>query len=135
VAVECQPVLTDRLDMLGPGVAQDYVDPVMGEVTAGVAADRPGADDRDAFPHDLLPVSCLSHDKLAARETIPKTCEGEQMNWTERRERFHAILSGNRCVHPGSVYDAISARIAEDLGFEVGMFSRSIGSMSVLGAP
>jgi oxaloacetate decarboxylase len=57
------------------------------------------------------------------------------MNWTERRERFRAILSGNRCVHPGSVYDAISARIAEDLGFEVGMFAGSIGSMSVLGAP
>src|SRR3954466_14533987 len=57
------------------------------------------------------------------------------MNWTERRERFRALLAGNRCVHPGSVYDAISARIAEDLGFEVGMFSGSIGSMSVLGAP
>jgi carboxyvinyl-carboxyphosphonate phosphorylmutase len=57
------------------------------------------------------------------------------MNWTERRERFRAILSGNRCVHPGSVYDAISARIAEDLGFEVGMLAGSIGSMSVLGAP
>jgi carboxyvinyl-carboxyphosphonate phosphorylmutase len=38
-------------------------------------------------------------------------------------------------VHPGSVYDAISARIAEDLGFEVGIFSGSIGSMAVLGAP
>jgi carboxyvinyl-carboxyphosphonate phosphorylmutase len=57
------------------------------------------------------------------------------MNWTERRERFRAILSGNRCVHPGSVYDAISARIAEDLGFEAGMFAGSIGSMAVLGAP
>src|SRR6266403_5097605 len=57
------------------------------------------------------------------------------MNWTERRTRFRAICSGHRCVHPGSVYDAISARIAEDLGFEVGMFSGSIGSMSVLGAP
>ena len=57
------------------------------------------------------------------------------MNWTERRERFRASLAGNRCVHPGSVYDAISARIAEDLGFEVGIFSGSIGSMSVLGAP
>ncbi len=40
-----------------------------------------------------------------------------------------------RGVHPGSVYDAISARIAEDLGFEVGIFSGSIGSMTVLGAP
>jgi carboxyvinyl-carboxyphosphonate phosphorylmutase len=44
-------------------------------------------------------------------------------------------MAGNRCVHTGSVYDAISARIAEDLGFEVGIFSGSIGSMSVLGAP
>ena len=57
------------------------------------------------------------------------------MNWTPRRERFRTLFSANRCVHPGSVYDAISARIAEDLGFEVGMFSGSIGSMSVLGAP
>ncbi|HJU20315.1 MAG TPA: isocitrate lyase/PEP mutase family protein [Stellaceae bacterium] len=57
------------------------------------------------------------------------------MHWTPRRERFRAILSGPRCVHPGSVYDAISARIAEDLGFETGMFAGSIASFSVLGAP
>ena len=57
------------------------------------------------------------------------------MHWTERRERFRALLAGDRCVHPGSVYDAVSARIAEDLGFEVGMFAGSIGSLSVLGAP
>jgi len=57
------------------------------------------------------------------------------MHWTERRERLRAILAGSRCVHPGSVYDAISARIAEDVGFEVGMFAGSTGSLSVLGAP
>jgi carboxyvinyl-carboxyphosphonate phosphorylmutase len=57
------------------------------------------------------------------------------MHWTPRRERFRAILSGPRCVHPGSVFDAISARIAEDLGFETGMFAGSIASFSVLGAP
>ena len=57
------------------------------------------------------------------------------MDWTERRTRFRALLAGSRCVHPGSVYDAISARIAEELGFEVGIFSGSIGSMAVLGAP
>lgn len=57
------------------------------------------------------------------------------MNWTERRDRFRSLLAGNRCLHPGSVYDAISARIAEDLGFEIGMFSGSVGSMAVLGAP
>jgi len=57
------------------------------------------------------------------------------MNWTDRRERTRALLAGNKCVHPGSVYDAVSARIAEDLGFELGMFAGSIGSLSVLGAP
>ena len=57
------------------------------------------------------------------------------MDWTERRERFRAILTGSRCFHPASVYDAMSARIAEDLGYEVGMLAGSTGSMSVLGAP
>ena len=57
------------------------------------------------------------------------------MHWTDRRDRYRAILAGPRCVHPGSVYDAISARIAEDLGFEVGMLAGSTGSLSVLGAP
>jgi oxaloacetate decarboxylase len=57
------------------------------------------------------------------------------MNWTDRRERFRAILDGNACIHPGSVFDPISARIAEDIGFEVGMFAGSVASMTVLGAP
>src|ERR1700734_1272974 len=65
----------------------------------------------------------------------PRTAGDWTMDWTEQRTRFRPLLAGNRCVHPGSVYDAISARIAEDLGFEVGIFSGSIGSMSVLGAP
>ena len=57
------------------------------------------------------------------------------MNWTPRRERFRALLSGERCVHPGSVYDPLTARMAEDLGFEVGMFAGSTASLTVLGAP
>ena len=57
------------------------------------------------------------------------------MNLTERRRAFREVLEGERCVHPGSVYDPISARIAEDLGFEVGMFAGSIASATVLGAP
>ncbi len=55
--------------------------------------------------------------------------------WSERRKRFRAILAGQRCVYPGSVFDPVSARIAEDLGFEVGMFAGSIASLAVLGAP
>jgi oxaloacetate decarboxylase len=57
------------------------------------------------------------------------------MYWTERRERYRAVLAGDACIHPGSVFDPISARIAEDLGFEVGMFAGSIASYTVLGAP
>jgi carboxyvinyl-carboxyphosphonate phosphorylmutase len=57
------------------------------------------------------------------------------MNLTERRQRFREILGGDVCVHPGSVFDPISARFAEDLGFEVGMFAGSIASATVLGAP
>ena len=57
------------------------------------------------------------------------------MDWTHRRERFRAVLEGDACVHPASVHDPISARIAEDLGFEVGMFAGSVASMTVLGAP
>ena len=57
------------------------------------------------------------------------------MDYTNRRERYRAVLAGDVCVHPGSVFDPISARLAEDLGFEVGMFAGSIASGTVLGAP
>jgi oxaloacetate decarboxylase len=57
------------------------------------------------------------------------------MHWTKRRERFRAILGGGACVHPASVFDPLSARIAEDLGFELGMYAGSTGSLTVLGAP
>jgi carboxyvinyl-carboxyphosphonate phosphorylmutase len=57
------------------------------------------------------------------------------MNLTERRQRYRAILDGDRCVHPASVFDAISARAAEDLGFEIGFLAGSIASGTVLGAP
>ncbi len=57
------------------------------------------------------------------------------MNWADRRARFRAVLTGPVCMHPGSVHDPVSARIAEDLGFEVGMFAGSTGSLAVLGAP
>src|SRR5713226_2240382 len=57
------------------------------------------------------------------------------MPFRQRREKLRAILSGPTCVRPGSVYDAISIRIAEDLGFEVGMFGGSVASLAVLGDP
>ena len=38
-------------------------------------------------------------------------------------------------MRPASVYDAISMRIADDLGFEVGMFGGSVASLAILGDP
>jgi carboxyvinyl-carboxyphosphonate phosphorylmutase len=57
------------------------------------------------------------------------------MTFQKRRETLRAILSGPACIRPGSVYDAISIRIAEDLGFELGMFGGSVASLAVLGDP
>ena len=54
---------------------------------------------------------------------------------TDRRKQYRRVLEGSACVHPASVFDAMSARMAESLGFEVGMFAGSIASAIVLGAP
>lgn len=53
----------------------------------------------------------------------------------ERRNRFRAVLAGGACVHPASVHDPISARIAAELGFELAMLAGSTASLAVLGAP
>jgi oxaloacetate decarboxylase len=57
------------------------------------------------------------------------------MAFRKRREALRKILAGSACIRPGSVYDATSIRIAEDLGFEVGMFGGSVASLAVLGDP
>src|SRR5215468_3428970 len=57
------------------------------------------------------------------------------MAFRKRREALRAVLNGNVCVRPGSVYDATSIRIAQDLGFPLGMFGGSVASLAVLGDP
>lgn len=57
------------------------------------------------------------------------------MRWSARRKEFRAILNGDRCVHPGSVADPMTARITREAGFEVGIFAGSVASMAVLAAP
>ena len=57
------------------------------------------------------------------------------MVFAKRREALRAILNGSACIRAGSVYDPISVRIAEDLGFELGMFGGSVASLAILGDP
>lgn len=57
------------------------------------------------------------------------------MNCIPRRAALRAILQGDQCIFPASVFDPISARIAKDVGYEMAMFAGSIASFTVLGAP
>ena len=57
------------------------------------------------------------------------------MAFQKRREALRAILKGSACIRAGSVYDPTSVRIAEDLGFELGMFGGSVASLAILGDP
>ena len=57
------------------------------------------------------------------------------MKWSKRREAARAVLAGQACIHPASVHDPITGRIAQEIGFELGMFAGSIASLAVLAAP
>jgi carboxyvinyl-carboxyphosphonate phosphorylmutase len=52
-----------------------------------------------------------------------------------KRAKFRAVLAGARCVTAGSVWDPVSARVADRLGVEVGLMGGSLASFAVLGAP
>lgn len=54
---------------------------------------------------------------------------------TQRRERFRAVLAGDACAHPVEVFDAVSARIAEDLGFEIGFLTGGTAQATIVGGP
>jgi carboxyvinyl-carboxyphosphonate phosphorylmutase len=57
------------------------------------------------------------------------------VNHEERRKRFRAILTGERCLSPASVYDALSARVAESVGYELGILAGSVSGCTTLAAP
>jgi len=54
---------------------------------------------------------------------------------TNARRQLRAILAGKDCIEPASLFDPISGRIAEQLGFECGLFGGSCASMTVLASP
>uniref|UniRef100_UPI003C7EBE48 isocitrate lyase/PEP mutase family protein n=1 Tax=Pseudomonas veronii TaxID=76761 RepID=UPI003C7EBE48 len=51
------------------------------------------------------------------------------------RRNFRELLATPLCVETASVFDPMSARIAADLGFEVGILGGSVASLQVLAAP
>jgi carboxyvinyl-carboxyphosphonate phosphorylmutase len=57
------------------------------------------------------------------------------MNHTERRLRLRALFKAPQCLSPASVFDPLSARVAQAVGFEVGMLAGSVSSNTTLAAP
>ena len=51
------------------------------------------------------------------------------------RLAFRALLKSDSCYHTASVFDPMSARIANDLGFEMGILGGPVASLQVLAAP
>ena len=51
------------------------------------------------------------------------------------RQQFRTLLASQNCYHTASVFDPMSARIAADLGFEMGILGGSVASMQVIAAP
>jgi carboxyvinyl-carboxyphosphonate phosphorylmutase len=51
------------------------------------------------------------------------------------RERFRSVLGGSTCVLAANIFDPLSARIADMLGYEVCVLSGSVGKAANLGVP
>lgn len=51
------------------------------------------------------------------------------------RNEFRALLNSDQCYYTASTFDPMSARIAADLGFEIGILGGSVASLQVLAAP
>src|SRR5690606_25909019 len=52
-----------------------------------------------------------------------------------RRRQLRDILAGEKCVFPAPVFDPVSAVLARQEGFEMGMAAGSAISTAVLAAP
>ena len=57
------------------------------------------------------------------------------MQPTEMRVRLRSQLTSATCIQPASVYDPLSARMADSLGFEFAVLAGSVASAVALGAP
>lgn len=53
----------------------------------------------------------------------------------QKRQRLRRALADLACVSPASVHDALSARVAEAVGHELGMLGGSVASAVTLSAP
>ena len=55
--------------------------------------------------------------------------------YTEQRQFIRSVLAGDRCLSPATVYGALSARVAESVGYRLGILAGSVCAGTVLAAP
>ena len=59
----------------------------------------------------------------------------QRLSLSARRAKLRAVLAGKECRSPASVFDAMSARVAESVGYELGLLGGSVASAAALAAP
>src|SRR5262245_62836736 len=58
-----------------------------------------------------------------------------EKHMSHTRERFRAVLSGSTCSLAANIFDPLSARIADMLGYQVCVLFGSVGKAANLGVP
>ena len=57
------------------------------------------------------------------------------MTPNNKRRALRALLNGQDCIFPASVFDPMSGRAAEEIGYECLFMAGSVASLVILGAP
>jgi carboxyvinyl-carboxyphosphonate phosphorylmutase len=57
------------------------------------------------------------------------------MTPNDKRRALRALLNGQDCIFPASVFDPLSGRAAEEIGYECLFMAGSVASHVILGAP
>jgi len=65
--------------------------------------------------------------KSAARRILGSSLsERAVVTPAEKRQRLRAVLAGPVCISPATVFDALSARVAQSVGYEIAVLSGSV---------
>ena len=57
------------------------------------------------------------------------------MTPTDKRRRLRAVFQGSKLISPATVFDALSARVAESVGYEIGLLSGAVSAATLLAMP
>src|SRR5262245_28987374 len=57
------------------------------------------------------------------------------MKHSEQRQKLRSLVTGSKCHSPANIFDPLSARAAESVGYEIGLLSGSAVSATTLAAP